>query len=102
MAQRRGPSVAVGDDTRTNKKEDSVRITSKGQVTIPRVVREQASLLPGTEVEFVVDHDGVRIVKASVPRRPSRGARAVELLRRGAGRVSMSTDEIMALTRGEE
>jgi AbrB family looped-hinge helix DNA binding protein len=79
-----------------------MRITSKGQVTIPLAVREQAGLLPETEVEFVVDHDGVRIVKASVSRRPSRGARAVERLRRGTGRVSMSTDEIMALTRGEE
>ncbi len=79
-----------------------MRITSKGQVTIPLAVREQAGLLPETEVEFVVDHDGVRIVKAAAARRPSRGARAVERLRRGTGRVSMSTDEIMALTRGEE
>lgn len=77
-----------------------MRITSKGQVTIPQAVREQAGLLPETEVEFVVEPDGVRIVKAAAGRR-SRGARAVERLRRGAGRVSMSTDEIMALTRGE-
>jgi AbrB family looped-hinge helix DNA binding protein len=78
-----------------------MRITSKGQVTIPQAVREQAGLLPDTEVEFVVEADGVRIVKARGARRPSRGARAVERLRQGAGRVSMSTDEIMALTRGE-
>jgi AbrB family looped-hinge helix DNA binding protein len=78
-----------------------LRITSKGQVTIPQSVREEAGLLPETEVEFVVDGDGVRIVKAQAGRRPSRGARALRHLRRGAGRVSMSTDEIMALTRGE-
>jgi len=77
-----------------------MRITSKGQVTIPQAVREQAGLLPETEVEFVVEHDVVRIVKVSAARRPSRGQRAVERLR-GAGRVSLSTDEIMALTRGE-
>jgi AbrB family looped-hinge helix DNA binding protein len=41
-----------------------MRITSKGQVTIPQSVREEAGLLPETEVEFVVDGDGVRIVKA--------------------------------------
>lgn len=78
-----------------------MRITSKGQVTIPQDVREQAGLLPLTEVEFVVDGDGVRIVKAPQSRRPSRGAVAVERLRQSAGRISMSTDEIMALTRGE-
>ena len=77
-----------------------MRITSKGQVTIPQAVREQAGLLPETEVEFVVEANGVRIVKARVTRRLGRGARAVERLR-GAGRVALSTDEIMALTRGE-
>ena len=77
-----------------------MRITSKGQVTIPQAVREQAGLLPGTEVEFVVEANGVRIVKARVTRRPGRGARAVERLR-GAGRIALSTAEIMALTRGE-
>lgn len=79
-----------------------MRITSKGQVTIPQAVREQAGLLPETEVEFVVEREGVRIIKVRASRRPSRGARAVARLRRGAGDVSMSTDEIMALTRGEE
>ncbi|MBA3778341.1 MAG: AbrB/MazE/SpoVT family DNA-binding domain-containing protein [Chloroflexi bacterium] len=78
-----------------------MRITSKGQVTIPRDIREGAGLLPHTEVEFVLERDGVRIVKARQGRRPTRGAMVVDHLRRGAGRVSMSTDAIMALTRGE-
>lgn len=78
-----------------------MRITSKGQVTIPQAIREQAGLLPQTEVEFVVEPDGVRIVKATTTRRPSRGTLTVERLRRGAGQVSLSTDEIMALTRAE-
>lgn len=78
-----------------------MRITSKGQVTIPQAVREEAGLLPLTEVDFIVERDGVRIVKARPTRLPSRGARAVEHLRRSAGHVSMTTDEIMALTRGE-
>jgi AbrB family looped-hinge helix DNA binding protein len=78
-----------------------VRITSKGQVTIPQEVRERAGLLPNTEVEFVLERDGVRIVKARAPRHPTRGERAVALLRRGGGRMTMTTDEIMSLTRGE-
>ena len=94
--QRRESQMSV---TLTGKKEKAMRITSKGQVTIPQAVREEAGLLPETEVDFVVEPDGVRIVKASSTRRPRRGARAVTHLRRAAGHVSMSTDEIMALTR---
>ncbi|MEX2228878.1 MAG: AbrB/MazE/SpoVT family DNA-binding domain-containing protein [Dehalococcoidia bacterium] len=78
-----------------------MRITAKGQVTIPQEIRERTGLLPHTEVEFIVDDGDVRIVKARDSRRPTRGAKAVEALRRGAGRVTMSTDEIMALTRGD-
>ena len=80
-----------------------MRITSKGQVTIPAEIRERAGLLPHTEVEFELDGDGaVRIVRAkpSGRRGESRGERAVRLLR-GRATVRMSTDEIMALTRGE-
>jgi AbrB family looped-hinge helix DNA binding protein len=79
-----------------------MRITSKGQVTIPQEVREEAGLLPHTEVEFVVEADGVRIIKVNEPRKPARGKLLVERLRRGNRAVSMSTDEIMALTRGPE
>lgn len=78
-----------------------MRITSKGQVTIPQAVREETGLLPNTDVEFVVEGGDVRIVKTLSNRRPSRGARAVQRLRQSGGRVRMTTDEIMALTRGE-
>jgi AbrB family looped-hinge helix DNA binding protein len=77
-----------------------VRITSKGQVTIPVELREKAGLLPETEVEFELDGRGVRIRKVRAARRVGRGARAVALLR-GRATVKMSTDEILALTRGE-
>lgn len=76
----------------------TVRITSKGQVTIPQGVREQTGLLPDTEVEFVVERGAVRIVKAGAAR-PTRGDVAVARLRGRARRVAMTTDEIMALTR---
>ena len=42
-----------------------MRITSKGQVTIPAEIREKAGLLPNTEVEFKFDGKSVRIVRAS-------------------------------------
>lgn len=78
-----------------------MRITSKGQVTIPQDVRERAGLLPNTEVEFAIEKGTVTIRKAGSTGRPSRGAAAVRRLRQRADRVRMSTDEIMALTRGE-
>ena len=76
-----------------------MRITSKGQVTIPQWVREQLGLLPNCEVEFDIVGDSVRVRKARASRR--RGDAIVERLRGSAGRSGMSTDEIMALTRGE-
>ena len=77
-----------------------MRITSKGQVTIPAVIRERAGLLPHTEVDFVFDGKAVRIVRAEAPGRPGRGARLVAHLR-GRGDIAVSTDVIMALTRDE-
>ncbi|MEI6226058.1 MAG: AbrB/MazE/SpoVT family DNA-binding domain-containing protein [Deltaproteobacteria bacterium] len=78
-----------------------MRITSKGQVTIPQAFREKAGLLPGTEVEFDFDGGAVLIRRAQAPATPGRGARIVELLR-GSATIRMTTDEIMALTRGED
>lgn len=77
-----------------------MRITSKGQVTIPAGIREQAGLLPHTEVDFEFDGGVVRIVRAAALKKDSRGARLVAHLR-GRGDVTMSTDAIMALTRDE-
>lgn len=73
-----------------------MRITSKGQVTIPVEVREKAGLLPNTEVEFVVRGNVVVVRKAGKP--PRRGRRLIALLR-GKGSKRMTTDQIMALTR---
>ena len=74
-----------------------MRITSKGQVTIPIDIREELGLLPETEVDFVVDGDGVRIVAA-----PDGGrGRALIDHMRGRSERAMTTDESMALTRGD-
>jgi AbrB family looped-hinge helix DNA binding protein len=75
-----------------------MRITSKGQVTIPADIREKSGLLPHTEVDFEFDGKVVRILRSRVRDRKGRGARLVAHLR-GRGDVAMSTDAIMALTR---
>jgi AbrB family looped-hinge helix DNA binding protein len=78
-----------------------VRITSKGQVTIPVAIREKAGLLPGTEVDFELAGDAVRIVRIKAPKGETRGEEIVRRLR-GSATSGMTTDEIMALTRGED
>ena len=78
-----------------------MRITSKGQVTIPIAIREKAGLLPNTEVEFELDAKGVRIKPARSQKKLSRGEELIAHMRGKAGRKGMTTDEIMALTRGE-
>ena len=75
-----------------------MRITSKGQVTIPQDIRERFGFLPETEVEFRIEGNTVRLVKVSSKRRAGRGRAAVSRLR-GTADVAMSTDEILALTR---
>lgn len=78
-----------------------MQITSKGQVTIPQEIRNRLGLLPHTKVEFEIVGDHARIRKARRQARGGgRGRLAVELLR-GTADTGMSTDEIMALTRGE-
>lgn len=77
-----------------------MRITTKGQVTIPQTVREKAGLMPGTDVAFELDGSTVRLVKVTGEGgRPTRGQKVVEGLR-GRGDFKMSTDEIVALMRG--
>jgi antitoxin PrlF len=77
------------------------KITSKGQVTIPKEIRDELGLLPGTEVEFVQDVDEARVRR--VPAGRTRGDDIVDRLHKASGGdILMSTDEIMALTRGED
>ena len=75
-----------------------MRMTSKGQVTIPLAMRQALGLLPNTEVEFELDRDAVKITKATAPRH-DRGRALVDHMR-GRGTRRITTDEIMKLTRG--
>jgi len=74
-----------------------VRVTEKGQVTIPKELRDELGIGAGSEVAFERADDTIVIRKAGGG--PSRGARMVDRLR-GRGDIAMTTDEIMALTRG--
>lgn len=74
-----------------------MRVTSKGQVTIPIEIRQKAGLLPNTEVEFVVRGNTVIVKKAE--KTPRRGRQLLATMR-GKATKRLSTDEIMALTRG--
>lgn len=77
-----------------------MRITSKGQVTIPLAIRKKSGLLPNTEAEFVYEN-GLVVLKP-VGKRATPGRRIVARLRGSLKRIHRSTDELMALTRGED
>lgn len=69
-----------------------MRVTQKGQVTIPIAVREALGIHTGSDVEFELDGDGARLVLHD-------DAAAQVKRMRGAGDVDLTTDEILALTR---
>ena len=76
-----------------------MKVTSKGQVTIPLEVREAMGIYPAeSEVEFVQDTNGRWYLKKTISRKkgPSRFRKA-----HTTGKLRMSTDEIMALTRDQ-
>ena len=78
-----------------------MRLTTKGQVTIPLDIRRKLGLEPGTRVEFDIVGGTVRLRKAE---QQDRGATLVARMRaagRRAGRTRLTTDQILALTRGE-
>jgi bifunctional DNA-binding transcriptional regulator/antitoxin component of YhaV-PrlF toxin-antitoxin module len=82
----------------THKQVITMRVTSKGQVTIPQNVRENMGILPAeTEIEFQQDENGRWYINKtqSSKKKASRFRTAHK-----AGNLTMSTDDIMALTRG--
>jgi AbrB family looped-hinge helix DNA binding protein len=75
-----------------------MRVTTKGQVTIPQHIREKLGILPATEIDFVEEKDRVYIVKKEQSGNRNNKFRKL----RGVATVRMTTDEIMALTRNDE
>jgi len=76
---------------------DSMKVTTKGQVTIPLHVRKALGIEPHSEVDFEKTEDGgFRLIKIQVKKPESRFARL-----RGIATRKMTTDEIMTMTRGD-
>ena len=81
----------------------STTLTSKGQVTIPKRIRDELQLLPGAPVVFVVNVAGELVLQRPRPpkgagRRPKDRFDAV----RGRADVRWRTDELMKLLRAED
>jgi antitoxin PrlF len=78
-----------------------MKITSKGQVTIPKSIRESLGLLPGSEVEFIEENGEARVRKVKGAGR-RRGEELIAHLREAGKNYTMTTEEVMRLTRGED
>ncbi len=78
----------------------STIITSKGQVTIPKKVREYLGVQPGSAVDFELSADGRVVVRGAATGTAKPKSRFAKV--RGSATVKLSTDEIMAMTRGRQ
>lgn len=79
-----------------------MRITTKGQVTIPQAIREELGLLPNTEVTFDIVDGEARLRKARRSSRLSRGDGVIARLKSVRPSNQLTTEEIMQLMRGRE
>jgi AbrB family looped-hinge helix DNA binding protein len=70
-------------------------VTSKGQVTIPKPIRDHLGLKTGAAVDFVLNAAGEIVLRAGVRQPRSRFAKI-----RGRATVKMRTEDILLLTRG--
>jgi antitoxin PrlF len=73
------------------------KMTTKGQVTIPKRLRDHLGLKPGSYIDFELAEDGRVFLKTHPEAPESRFARL-----RGSAKPGMTTDELMTLTRGED
>lgn len=74
----------------------SATVTIKGQVTIPKSVRDHLGIVPGSQVDFRRTADGQIVIEPTKAKASSRFAQL-----RGHAGIGMATEDIMALTRGE-
>jgi AbrB family looped-hinge helix DNA binding protein len=100
FTHRRSPAQlsAVSCITYTTYQEARMRLNSKGQVTIPALIRERHGLHEGDEVDVIEDGDTLRIVRVEAS--PSRGERLVRRMR-GRASTGMTTDQLLELLRAE-
>jgi len=77
-------------------------VTVKGQITIPQALRERFGLLPGTEVEFVVDADALQVKPRKRSKQAATAFDSWLVKASGSATTKLTTDQIMATTRGED
>jgi len=75
-----------------------MRVTTKGQVTIPQEIREKLGITPAIEIDFIEEKNRIYLVKREGQTKKTYKFRKL----RGIAHVKMTTDEIMALTRGSK
>lgn len=78
----------------------STTITSKGQITIPKHIRDSVDMAPGSKVDFLVNKQGrVELIKEgdAISEKERRFRSAI-----GSATMKWDTDELMALLRGED
>lgn len=75
-----------------------MRVTTKGQVTIPQSIREKLGISPAVEIDFIEEKGRIYLVKGNAGHNKPQKFRRL----RGTATVKMTTEEIMALTRGEK
>ena len=75
-----------------------MRITNKGQITIPEHIREKLGITSDTDVDFIQEGNKVYLIKKKILSSKKNKFRRF----RGIATIKMTTDEIMSLTRGDE
>lgn len=78
-----------------------MKVTVKGQITIPLALRERFNLRPGTEVEFVAGKQVLEIKPIDPAETPRKAFDLWLSKAAGSARPGITTDELMAITRGE-
>jgi antitoxin PrlF len=99
-----GPSVRYGrssSDLAFVGNSKVVKVTAKGQVTIPKAIRDLLGIEPGSKVAFALAADGVVTLSKCDEHHASRGQPNRFAALRGSSSSGMRTDEIMSLMRGE-
>jgi AbrB family looped-hinge helix DNA binding protein len=74
-------------------------LTVKGQVTIPKQIRDALNLKPGSQLDFAVNKDG-QVVLRKIGGKPARNTDRFEAIR-GKAEIRWRTDDLMALLRAD-
>jgi antitoxin PrlF len=78
----------------------STTITSKGQVTIPKRIRDSLRLEPGSQVDFDVNSEGDIVLRKKGSPQKAKADRFDAVI--GTADIKWDTDELMALLRGDD